>query len=223
MRLARGILVSAVAMIWGAAASAGPEAVTFSLVSSVGSGGAFASTSTFIPALPIEGSGTIDEVTGAYDLTLPDFSIVIDIAFPPPPDPADAQIDTTGWGQTGTFTGGGAMTSSAATGTVSCTDLGTPIGPFICAVLDPVVAAWPPTGDSGAFGAPGATIDVGTNTIVITEAHDVNGGQIQTTYSYAPAPDLVPTLSEWGMMALGLLVLTVGIVAILRREKSPAA
>ncbi len=219
MRLARPILISALAMIWGGAVSAAPEAIVFSLISSFGSGGAFPSTSTYIPPLPLEGSGTIDEVAGTYDFTIPDFSIETDIL----PAPPDAQIDISGWGQVGTFTGAGAMTSSTATGTVACTDLGTPFGPFICAVINPVVVAWPPTGASGFFGAPGATIDVGTNTIVITEAHDVNGGQIRTIYTYALPPNPVPALSARGMMALGLLVLTAGTVAILRRENSPAA
>ncbi|MEO1936534.1 MAG: IPTL-CTERM sorting domain-containing protein [Myxococcales bacterium] len=223
MRLARRILISALAMMWGGAVSAAPEAVTFSLVSSVGSGGAFPSSSTYVPPLPLEGSGTIDEVAGTYDLTLPDFTIVIDVVLGGAPDPDDAQLDISGWGQAGTFAVGGAMTTSTATGAVACTVLDAAIGSFVCALIDPSVAAWPPTGASGDFGAPGATIDVGANTIVVTEAFDANGGQVQTTYTYAPAPEAVPTLSEWGMMTLGLLVLTAGIVAILRREKSPAA
>ena len=219
MRLARRILIIALAMLWGGAASAAPEVVTFSLISSVASGGAFPSTSTYVPALPLEGSGTIDEAAGTYDLMLPNFAIVIDVIAPPD----DAQLDISGWGQVGTFTPGGAMTTSIASGTVACSVLDATIGPLICALIDPNVAAWPPTGDSGDFGAPSATIDVGAKTIVITEAFDANGGQVQTSYSYAPVTPAVPTLSEWGMMTLGLLVLTAGIVAVLRPEKSPAA
>ena len=219
MRLAQTLFISALALLWAGTASAAPEAVTFTLVSSVASGGAFPSTSTYTPALPLEGSGTIDEAAGTYDFMLPNFAIVIDIVAPP----ADAQLDITGWGQVGTFTAGGAMTTTTASGTVGCTVLDPTIGPLICALIDPNVAAWPPTGASGDFGAPGATIDVASKTIVITEAFDANGGQVQTTYTYAPAAPAVPTLSEWGMVTLGLLVLTAGIVTALRPTRSSAA
>ncbi|MEE3328005.1 MAG: hypothetical protein VX252_11775 [Myxococcota bacterium] len=180
------------------------------------------SVSTYNPPLPIAGSGTIDEVAGAYDVTLSDFSIQINVIITPG-DPPDADINISNWGQVGTFTGAGDMTSTAATGTVGCTDLGGGIGSFICALIDPTVAAWPATGASGPFGAPGAVIDVAANTIVITEAFDPNGGQVQNTYSYTPAAVPVPTLSDWGMMALGLLVMTLGIVAILRLQKLHSA
>ena len=219
MRLAQMLFISALALLWAGTASAAPEAVTFSLVSSVSSGGAFPSTSTYVPSLPLEGSGTIDEAAGTYDFTLPNFAIVIDVIAPPD----DARLDITGWGQVGTFTAGGAMTTTTASGTVGCTVLDATIGPLICALIDPNVAAWPPTGASGAFGAPGAAIDVGAKTIVITEAFDANGGQVQTTYTYAPAAPPVPTLSEWGMVTLGLLVLTAGIVTVLRPARSSAA
>ena len=105
---------------------------------------------------------------------------------------------------------------------VACTSLGG-IGAFVCPTIAPTVASWPPAGAAGDFGTPGATINVANNTIVITEAHDVNGGQVQATYHYAEAASSVPTLSEWAMIALGLVVLTAGIVAIRRREKLPIA
>ena len=219
MRLAQTLFISALALLWAGTASAAPEAVTFTLVSSVAAGGAFPSTSTYTPALPLEGSGTIDEIARTYDFTLPDWQIEIAISALPPA----AQLNISGWGQAGAFTAGGAMTTSTASGTVSCSPLDATIGPLIRALIDPNVAAWPPTGASGAFGAPGAAIDVGAKTIVITEAFDANGGQVQTTYTYAPAAPPVPTLSEWGMVTLGLLVLTAGIVTVLRPARSSAA
>ena len=66
MRLAQTLFISALALLWAGTASAAPEAVTFTLVSSVASGGAFPSTSTYTPALPLEGSGTIDEAAGTW-------------------------------------------------------------------------------------------------------------------------------------------------------------
>ena len=219
MRLAQRLFISALALLWAGMASAAPEAVTFTLVSSVSSGGAFPSTSTYTPALPLEGSGTIDETAGTYDFTLPNWEIEIAIT----PLPPSARLAISGWGQAGTFTAGGAMTTSTASGTVGCTALDTSVGPLICALIAPNVAAWPPTGASGDFGAPGATIDVASKTVVITEAFDANGGQVQTTYTYAPAAPPVPTLSEWGMVTLGLLVLTAGLVTTLRPRRSSAA
>ncbi|MCH2186654.1 hypothetical protein MK280_12360 [Myxococcota bacterium] len=219
MKLAQAILIGALALSWAGAVSAAPETVTFSLVSSVASGGGFPSTSTYTPPLPLDGSGTIDEVARTYDFALPDWAIVIQITGLPPA----VRLDITSWGQAGTFTAGGAMTTSTATGSVACTPLDPAIGPFVCAQINANVAAWPPTGDSGDFGAPGATIDVETNTIVITEAFDANGGQVQSTYTYAPAAPDVPALSTWGLMTLGLLVLTAGFVAALRPERSPIA
>lgn len=223
MRLAAQISIAALAAMWVGSASAAPEAVTFSLISSVAADAGFPAVSTFDPPLPIAGSGTIDEAAGTYDLALSDYTIQINVEIVPG-DAPDADVDISNWGQVGTFTGAGDMTSASVTGTVSCTDLGGGIGGFICALIDPAIAAWPPTGASGpTYGAPGATIDVAANTIVITEAYDANGGQVQNTYTYAPAAVPVPTLSDWGMMALGLLVMTLGIAAILRHQKLPTA
>ena len=222
MRLAAQISITALAVMWAGAVSAAPEAVSFSLISSANSGGAFPSVSTYDPPLPVTGSGTIDEVAGTYDVTLSDFTIRIDVVLGSG-DPPDADVTIVNWGQVGTFTGAGDMTSTSTTGAVSCTDLGGGVGSFICALIDPTIPAWPATGDSGDFGAPGAIIDVAANTIVITEAFDASGGQVQNTYSYTPASVPVPTLSEWSMVALGLLVMTFGIVAIVRLQKSPSA
>ena len=222
MRLAAQISITALIAMWAGVASAAPEAVSFSLLSSVNAGGAFTSVSTYDPPLPVTGSGTIDEVAGTYDVALSDFTIEINVVLGPG-DPPDADVTIVNWGQVGTFTGAGDMTSTSATGAVSCTDLGGGVGSFICALIDPTIPPWPATGDSGPFGAPGATIDIATNTIVVTEAFDASGGQVQNTYAYTPSSVPVPTLSEWSMVALGLLVMSFGIVAIVRFQKSPSA
>lgn len=222
MRLAVQISIIALIAMRVGAAFAAPDVVSFSLVSSVSSGGLFPSASTYTPPLPIAGFGTIDEVAGTYDVSLMDFTIRIDVIVGSG-DPPDADVTITNWGQVGTFTGAGDMTSTSASGTVSCTDLGGGVGSFICALIDPTVPTWPASGDSGPLGPPGAVIDTNANTIVITEAFDASGGQVQNTYSYAPASVPVPTLSDWGVVALGGVVMTLGMFGIFRLQKLRSA
>ncbi|MCP3986519.1 MAG: PEP-CTERM sorting domain-containing protein [bacterium] len=163
----------------------------------------FPSTQAFTPSLPFNGSGDIDEAAGTYSLSLPDFSIVLDIVALPGDD---AQLDTTGWSQTGTFAGGvgGALTGTAATGNTTCTDLGGGLGGLVCAAFPAATAPWPPTGASGTtLGAPSATINIATNTITIVEAWDANGGQVRSTYTYVPEPG---TMLLLGSGLFGLLL-----------------
>ncbi|MBW2315152.1 MAG: PEP-CTERM sorting domain-containing protein [Deltaproteobacteria bacterium] len=159
-------------------------------MSSTSADAAFPSTQVYSPVLPFNGAGDIDEAGGTYTLTLPVFSITINIAAFGVLD--DALITTTAWGQTGTFAGGagGAMTGTSSTGTIACTPLAGAGGALVCGSVPATVATWPPTGAAGpTFGAPGATIDIGTNTITVTEAFDPNGGQIQSVYTYAFVPE----------------------------------
>jgi hypothetical protein len=174
------------------AGSASAVPVTFTYVSVESFDAGFPSTQTFTPTLPFSGPGDVDEAAGTYSLSLPDFTIVLDILALPGDD---AALETTNWSQTGTFAAGvgGDLTSSAATGVTTCTDLGGGLGGLVCAGPPPFpknVAPWPPTGASGpTLGDPSATIDIATNTIVVIEPFDTNGGQIRSTYTYEEIPE----------------------------------
>ncbi len=204
IKLSKLLLVGATVLLWAGVATALP--VTFTFVSSTSFDAGFPSTQTFAPSLPFSGSGDIDEAGGTYNVTLPDFSVVIDVLALPGDD---AKIDTVGWNQIGTFAGGvgGALTGTGVGGTLSCTDLGGGLGGLVCAGVAPLVAAWPPTGASGpTLGAPGATIDIVAKTITVVEPYDTNGGQIQTVYSYAFTAPEPGTAVLLGAGLLGLLV-----------------
>ena len=41
-------------------------------------------------------------------------------------------------------------------------------------------------------------------------------------YCFSSLPEPIPTLSEWGMIVLGLLLLTVGTIALIKRRKIAA-
>jgi hypothetical protein len=224
MRFTQMIVISAATMLWVSTASG---AELFYHVGTGQSGGAAGSTTTFSPALPIKGSGTVDVAAGTYSVSLPTNAITIDVD---PQGDADATLTTTGWSQTGTFTPvtGGAMTGTASGGSTTCIDDGGAFGALICIPYGGsggslATVTWPPTGASGDFGAPGANIDVAGNLIVVTEPFDAGGGQIQNYYRYAVN---LPTLSEWGTMALGLMLLMSGMIPIImnsRREQLPTA
>jgi hypothetical protein len=148
-QLTKPILIGALTLLWTGAASAGPIELTYVSIEVFDAG--FGSTQTFTPPLCgagppptcLQGSGDVDEAAGTYSLTLPFFSIVLDILADAVDD---AQLDTTGWGQDGTFAAGvgGAMTSFSATGNTTCADLGGAFGALVCAGPPPFPRAVAP-------------------------------------------------------------------------------
>ncbi len=189
MNLARHLLLLAASLFVAGGAWAAPVVFTFESATSFDA--QFGSSQTFTPELPFSGSGDIDEAGGTYDVTLPTFTIVIDVLAVPGDD---AEIETTGWGQVGTFTPGAGeqdLNGTSASGTSTCTDLGGGLGGLVCAEVPPNILPWPPTGDAGpTLGPPGAFIDTADGpgydgTIRVVEAFDSNGGQLENIYRYS--------------------------------------
>jgi hypothetical protein len=198
------ILVSTL-MFFAGSASAAPVTFTFESATTFDPG--FDTSTVFDPSHPFSGEGDVDEIAGTYDFDLPDFAIEIDVLL----DGPDAGVATTDWGQTGDWTPGAGevpITSSSSTGTVTCTNLGG-LGGLVCGSVPATVAPWPPTGASGpTLGAPGSWIDTADGldydgTVIVNEAYDANGGQIQSIYRYTFVPEPGTTL----MLGTGLAVL----------------
>lgn len=210
MKLVQLLLISALAMLWAGAAAAAE--VNFRLVASETFDASFPSTMTYSPAIPVKGTGDIDEDAGTYSVSLPDFTVELDIFS----DSAiDNEITTTNWGQTGTFAGGlgGTMTGTGSTGTRACIVVGG-VGSAVCPDITPTVEAWPPPGDTGpTLGAPSASIDIDTNTITVVYGYDLSsgGGQVRNTFTYEVPPD-VPAVGPLGAALLACLIAGAGLM-----------
>jgi hypothetical protein len=199
MRLVRQLMLSGILLVtFVGIASAVP--ITFQLDNVTAVGGAFPAGQTYSPNFPIVGSGDIDFGAGTGVLTLPNYSIIIDVNF----DGPDAQLDISGWQQTITSIDGGGNIVSTGSGTVGCTNLGG-LGGFVCLLASPVVAGWPPP--DGASLLSSAVIDTGAQTITIIDNSDANAGTITQFYSYStllvPEPGTL-TLVSAGLVGVGL-------------------
>jgi len=191
MRLTRTLILIGALSFFAGIASAAPVTFTFESATTFDAG--FETSTTFDPVHPFSGGGNVDEDAGTYTFDLPDFAIEIDVSL----DGPDAGVATAGWGQTGDWTPGAGevpIVSSSSTGTVTCTNLGG-LGGLVCGSVPATVAPWPPTGASGpTLGDPGAWIDTADGidydgTVIVNEAYDVNGGQIQSIYRYTFVPE----------------------------------
>jgi hypothetical protein len=182
MKLLRRLaLATTAAMMCAGLASAAP--ITFSLDNVTAVGGAFPTSQTYLPALPLTGSGNIDFGLGTGTLGLPDYSVILDVGMDAV---LDAQLDITGWTQTITSIDGLGNITSTGGGSVACTNLGG-FGGLVCGSTPPTVAGWPPA--SG--GSPSsAVIDTLAQTItVIDTSADGTAGTITQSYSYSIVPE----------------------------------
>ena len=160
-------------------------------------GAAVPSTQTYVPGLPITGSGDIDFGSGTGWLSLSDHSIIIDIIVTGPG--ADAQIDVIGWGQTITAIDGSGNITSTGSGTHNC--------PYIisaCEVGPPANTGWPPADGASPSSA---VIDTLARTItVVDNSNDGYTGTVTQFYSYVIVPEPATALLVGsGLVVFGLI------------------
>jgi hypothetical protein len=181
MKLALRLLVTAsLSVMLTGAASALP--VSFRLLDVTTVGAAFPSTQTYVPGFPIVGSGDIDFGAGTGTLTLPDYSVVIDLDLSGAGD--DFRLDISGWSQTITSIFSGNVTSVGG-GTTTCVVLGG-IGGSVCPTIPTTVAGWPPA--DGTL-ASSAILDEVAQTITIIDNSNANAGTVTSVYGYNAVPE----------------------------------
>jgi hypothetical protein len=130
------ILVSALLIAGHAAA----EPVDLAVIDAYGEGGVLKSSQTYTPAIPFEGEGNIDFENGTGTLTLPPYSIDIDLSID---GTVEARLDIDGWKQMITSIDEFGNVESDGSGTLQCTNLGG-LGSAVCGAVDPNIGGWPP-------------------------------------------------------------------------------
>ncbi len=190
------LLIPTLLVLVAGVASATP--VVFQLDDVTIVGGSFPTSQTYSPPFPIVGSGNLDPGAGTGFLTLPDYSIVIDVNL----DGPDAQLDVSNWSQTITSIDGAGNITSTGGGTTTCTDLGG-FGSFICPTVPPNIAGWPPADRASALSS--AVLDETLQTITVIDNSSAAAGTVTQFYSYTivPEPGTVLLLAG-GLVGLGL-------------------
>jgi hypothetical protein len=193
-RLRDLLFASALSVVFAGAASAVP--VDFTFLSTTTVGGTFPTQQTFLPALPISGSGNIDFASGTGTLTLPDYSVILDINS----DGADARLDISNWSQTITSIDALGNIMSTGGGSVVCTNLGG-FGNLVCGGVSPTVVGWPPAGPA----LSSAILDPTLQRITVRDNSDANAGNITTVYGYTVIPEPgTALLMGGGLMAMAM-------------------
>ena len=183
MKIMRQMLLTA-AVFSMSAGVASAIAVQFQLDNVTQSGGSNPSSQSYTPNFPIVGSGDIDFATGLGTVSLPNYSVVIDVNTN---SVDDVQLDIAGWSQTITAVDGSNNITSTGSGTVTCTVLGG-IGSFVCPTIATSVVGWPPA--DGSLLLSSAVIDLLAQTIVITDnSSDSLAGTITQYFSYGVIPE----------------------------------
>lgn len=183
MKLARLLgLAAALFTMSSGAATAVVEPIAFFLDGVSIVGGAFPTSQTYTPGFSLVGSGSIDTATGLGTVTLPNYSIFIDINL----DGDDVRLDIDNWSQTITAVDGSGNVTSTGGGTTSCTVLGG-LGGFVCPTVLPTVAGWPPA--DGASLTSSAVIDLGLRKLVVTDNSNAAGGTITQFYAWSVVPE----------------------------------
>jgi hypothetical protein len=187
------LLASALSVLFAGAASAVP--VDFAFLSSTTVGGAFPVEQTFVPALPILGSGNIDFASGTGTVTLPNYSIILDVNS----DGDDARLNISNWSQTITSIDALGNVESIGGGTVQCAILGG-LGSFICPGVSTTVAGWPPAGPLSS-----AVLDPTLQTITVRDYSNADAGDVTTVYGYTVVPEPgMALLLGGGLMAMAM-------------------
>jgi hypothetical protein len=194
MKLARRLLSTASLFVMcTGVATAVP--ITFQLDNVTAVGGTATASTTYVPSFPLIGSGNIDFGTGTGSVTLPDYSLFIDVNL----DGDDAQVDITNWSQTITAIDGSGNITSTGGGEAACTVLGG-IGSFVCPTVSPTIAGWPPADGPELLSS--AVIDEILQTITIIDNSSPVAGTVTQFYSYTIVPEPSTAFLLLGGLAL---------------------
>ena len=186
MKLVRHLLLITILLLVAGIASAVSIPITLQLDSvEFTVVGQFPSSQTITPTPPFAGapgSSDIDLGAGTGTLTLPDYTVSIDLELTGPGE--DALLSITSWTQTITAIDGLGNITSTGGGSVACT----PPASLVCTITPTTVQGWPPP--DGPTLLSSAVIDAVAQTITVVDSSaEGSAGQITSLYSYTIIPE----------------------------------